>query len=136
MSRMGVFCRTCGARLEADSKEELAKLMQEHAKEAHDMDMSDEEARKIIEGQIGSVWGPHQHGGNQEGTVSWATSSSVPLYEASGSAAPGNWQSYRLRLPSSGTKSRRSLARRLVSGLQVRVLCCSQAPKSDPLNAC
>jgi predicted small metal-binding protein len=56
MSLFGRACGICGARLEADSKEELAKLLQEHAKEAHDIDMSDEEAtRQVTEGQLGDI---------------------------------------------------------------------------------
>ena len=56
MSRFGKMCEICGARLEADSKEELAKLLQEHAREAHDIDMSDEEAaRQVTEGQLGDI---------------------------------------------------------------------------------
>ena len=55
MAELSVKCEVCAARLEADSEDELAKLMQEHAKDAHDVDMSEEEAREIIEGQIGNV---------------------------------------------------------------------------------
>jgi predicted small metal-binding protein len=51
-----IKCEMCGARLEADSEAELAKLMQEHAKEAHDIDMSDQEAaRQVTEGMLSDI---------------------------------------------------------------------------------
>ena len=55
MAELSIKCEMCGASLEADTRTELMNVSQEHAKHAHDMDMSDQEAKRIIEGQIGSI---------------------------------------------------------------------------------
>jgi len=55
MPRYWMTCKTCGARLEADSEEEMAKLLQEHVKDAHDTEISDEEALSRLEGQINNI---------------------------------------------------------------------------------
>ena len=46
MAKPSIKCEMCGAHMEADTEEELAKTFQEHAKHAHDMDMSEEMAQE------------------------------------------------------------------------------------------
>jgi hypothetical protein len=49
-----------GRPLEADNRTELVNLLQEHAKEAHDIDMSGQEAAKLVtEGCLSDI-GAHK----------------------------------------------------------------------------
>jgi len=49
MGEHNVKCSACGLTLTADSKEELGKKLQEHAKHAHDMDMPDEKVKEAVD---------------------------------------------------------------------------------------
>jgi predicted small metal-binding protein len=48
LAQISVKCSTCGSVLTADSEEEMTKALQAHAKEAHNMDMSEETAKEAI----------------------------------------------------------------------------------------
>jgi predicted small metal-binding protein len=43
-----VKCPMCGAHMHADSDDELVKGFKKHSKDVHDMELSDEEAKKKI----------------------------------------------------------------------------------------
>lgn len=48
MAHMTVRCSFCGATLMADSEEEMIKVLQDHAMERHNMEMSVEKAKEAI----------------------------------------------------------------------------------------
>jgi predicted small metal-binding protein len=48
MAELSVKCSTCGHVLTADSEEEMIKAIQAHAKEKHNMEMSEEKAKESI----------------------------------------------------------------------------------------
>lgn len=48
MAQLSVKCSTCGHVLTADSEEAMIKAIQAHAKEKHNMEMSEEKAKESI----------------------------------------------------------------------------------------
>jgi predicted small metal-binding protein len=43
-----VKCPMCSAHMHADSDEELVQVFKKHSKDVHDMELSDEEAKKKV----------------------------------------------------------------------------------------
>ncbi|HEM60975.1 MAG TPA: DUF1059 domain-containing protein [Chloroflexi bacterium] len=48
MAEISVKCSSCGGMLTAESEPEMVKKLQAHAKEAHNMEMSEEKAKEAI----------------------------------------------------------------------------------------
>jgi len=48
MAQLSVKCSTCGHVLTADSEGEMIKALKAHAKEKHNMEMSEDKAKEAI----------------------------------------------------------------------------------------
>lgn len=49
MAEKSVVCPICNGALKAASEDELVKVLKEHAKHDHEMDMPEEKARHMVE---------------------------------------------------------------------------------------
>ncbi len=48
MAEMSIKCKSCGHEVSAESEDALVKKIQQHNKEHHDQETSEEEAREAI----------------------------------------------------------------------------------------